>query len=169
MALFTAERNAKKDNSHWIFATCLQLQTVSKLKLAMQIPLKCPHPNLLPPGEGTTSPLGEGWDEGFPPFATTLRRRAQKRRALSLTMTATPTPSPTTPSATDALVSWQGRLFEAKESGCEILDAPGQSFGLRPVCSLIRSRSVVFNSNSYLSGGFQKDPTSSHLQGGVFP
>src|SRR5437763_9837087 len=72
-------------------------------------------------------------------------------------------------SSTDALVSWQGRLFEAKESGCEILDAPGQSFGLRPVCSLIRSRNVVFNSNSYLSGGFQKDPTSSHLQGGVFP
>src|SRR5205823_9520007 len=112
----------KNDSSHWIFATCLQPQTVSKLKLAIQIPLKCPHPNLLPPGEGTTSPLGEGWDEGFPPFATTLRRRAQKRRALSLTMTATPTPSPTTPSATDALVSWQGRLFEAKESGCEILD-----------------------------------------------
>jgi len=52
----------------------------------------------------------------------------------------------------DALVSWQSSLFEAKQSGCEILDAPGQSFGLRPVCSLIRSRSVLFNSNSYLSG-----------------
>ena len=50
------------------------------------------------------------------------------------------------------LVSWQSSLFEAKQSGCEILDAPGQSFGLRPVCSLIRSRSVLFNSNSYLSG-----------------
>jgi len=55
-------------------------------------------------------------------------------------------------SDTDALVSWQSSLFEAKQSGCEILDVQGQSFGLRPVCSLIRSRSVLFNSNSYLSG-----------------
>ena len=38
----------------------------------MQIPVECPHPNLLPPGEGNyLSPLGEGWGEGFRLFATT--------------------------------------------------------------------------------------------------
>src|SRR5437870_4040177 len=43
--------------------SCIAQQDVSKVKLAMQIPIECPHPNLLPPGEGTTSPtslpLGE--------------------------------------------------------------------------------------------------------------
>jgi hypothetical protein len=29
------------------------------MKLAMQILGECPHPNLLPSGEGTTSPIGE--------------------------------------------------------------------------------------------------------------
>ena len=66
------------------------------------------------------------------------------------------------------LVSWLSGLCEAKQSGCEILTAPGQSVELRPVGSLIRSRRVLFNSNSYLSDApSSTGRISSNLQEGV--
>ena len=49
------------------------------------------------------------------------------------------------------LVSWHFSRWGAKQSGCEILAASGRGDVPRPGCSLIRSRRVLSNSNSYLS------------------
>jgi len=37
----------------------------------MQIPVECPHPNLLSPEKELPLPFGKGWGEGFRLFATT--------------------------------------------------------------------------------------------------
>jgi hypothetical protein len=50
-----------------------------------------------------------------------------------------------------SLVSWLEALWEAKQSGCEIISSLGQK--LLSARSQIRSRNVFVNSNSYKSGG----------------
>src|SRR6266511_609936 len=49
------------------------------------------------------------------------------------------------------LVSWHLSRCAAKQCGCEILEAAGPGPRPGPSCSLIRSRAVLSNSNSYWS------------------
>src|SRR5438034_3653538 len=49
------------------------------------------------------------------------------------------------------LVSWHFSRCAAKQCGCQILEAAGPGSKPRPSCSLIRSRAVLLNSNSYWS------------------